>query len=244
MKKVLNRKNKLIWLIMVILIIDIILLYSILRPVSAAKKTEAYTLAADVSTSCNVIALETQLSLKDQSKKIVKSGKKERLKTEGTENWLNELESMESKIFAHGITYSCYHPAASYEGAISGNHKVNCATYVSWSLQQLGLLPKGYAFYISSGLHGKAASYIKSSENFTVKYNVGRVSSADLQPGDIVGWKTHTCVYAGKDSNGNMLWYTAGGGDVSSKNLGPKTKKYGNKYITVLIRINYENLAS
>ena len=58
-----------------------------------------------------------------------------------------------------------------------------------------------------------------------MKYNLGHPGSAGLEPGDIVGWKTHTCVYAGKDSNGNMLWYTAGGSDVSSKNLGPRTKK-------------------
>ena len=242
MKKVLNRTNKLIWLIVVVLIIDIVLLLSILRPVNAAKKTENYDSAADVSTSCNVVALETKLSLEDQRQDIVKSGKKERAKKEGTENWLNELESMESKIFAHGITYSWYHPASSYESAISGNHKVNCATYVSWTLQQMGLLPKGSTFYISDTLHGKAASYIKNSEYFTVKYNLGTPASADLQPGDIVGWKTHTCVYAGKDSNGNMLWYTAGGGDVRSKNLGPRTKGYSGKHITVLIRINFDKL--
>ncbi len=236
-------KHKLIWLIVAFLVIDLILFASIVRPVSAAKKVEDYNVAADISTSCNVAALQAKLSLEDESQDIIEEGKKERAQKAGTDSFLDELESMESKIFAHGITYSWSHPASSYESAINGKPRVNCATYVSWTLQQLGLLPKGYAFYISGSLHGKAASTIKNSEYFTVKYNVGKVSSADLQVGDIVGWKTHTCVYAGTDSNGNRLWYTAGGKDVSSKNLGAKTKKYSSKYITVLIRINWDKVA-
>ncbi len=243
MKRLLSHKHKLIWLIVTFLVIDLFLFASIVRPVNAAKKVEDYNVAADISTSCNVAALQAKLSLEDESQDIIKAGKKERMQKEGVESFLEELESMESKIFAHGITYSWYHPASSYESAINGKPRVNCATYVSWSLQQMGLLPKGYAFYISDTLHGKAASTIKNSDYFTVKYNVGKVSSADLQVGDIVGWKTHTCVYAGTDDNGNRLWYTAGGGDVSSKNLGPKTKKYSNKYITVLIRINWDKVA-
>ena len=242
MKRVLHRKHKLIGFIAILLAIDVFLIVSLKSPVNADKKTADYDGAANVSTSCNVVALQTKLSLQDESKTIVKQGKAKRTKEQGTKEWLDTLKTLEDQIFAHGITYSWYHPASSYEAAVSGNHHVNCAAYISWGLQRMGLLPHGTTFYISDTLHGKGANYIKNSEYFTVRYNVGHPGSAGLQPGDIVGWKTHTCVYAGKDTNGNMLWYTAGGKDVSSKNLGPRTKKYANKNITVLIRINYDKI--
>lgn len=242
MKRILKTKHKLIGFIGIILVLDLVLVGALMKPVNADRKTEDYDAAAEISTSLNVAAMQAKLTLEDESKAVIKSGKAERTKTQGTEKWLDTLETLEGQIFAHGITYSWYHPASSYESAVNGNHHVNCAAYVSWGLQRMGLLPHGTTFYISDTLHGKGASYIKNSEYFTVKYNLGHPGSAGLEPGDIVGWKTHTCVYAGKDSNGNMLWYTAGGSDVSSKNLGPRTKKYANKNITVLIRINYDKI--
>lgn len=190
------------------------------------------TAASDVVTATNIVTISESLD----AEKIVKSIK-ENVKTD----LLSELQDLEKRILQNGITYSWNHPAGSYEKALSGNHKVNCAAYVSWALQEMGYLPEGRNFYISDTLHGKAKSDLKNLEaegKLTIKYNVGRVKDTDLKPGDIVGWKTHTCVYAGKDENGNRLWYTAGGKDVSSKNLGPKTKGYSNKYITVLIRVN------
>lgn len=190
---------------------------------------ETLTSAANVVTAANTLTIEESLLVGDVTKSV---------KAETKEAFLSELKDLEERILSHGIRYDWNHPAKSYQSAINGNHQVNCATYVSWALQEMGYLPSGKVFYISDTLHGKAASIIKNSDRFTVRYNVGRVSSVKLKPGDIVGWKTHTCVYAGKDSSGNRLWYTAGGKDIGSKNLGPRTKGYDNKYITVLIRLN------
>ena len=70
------------------------------------------------------------------------------------------------------------------------------------------------------------------------------VSKDNLKPGDIVGYGPkpyHTFAYAGK-KNGKDLWFSAGPGDVSEKNYGPKTKGYGNKVIIVVIRPKYNSL--
>ena len=148
MKRILKTKHKLIGFIGIILVLDLVLVGALMKPVNADRKTEDYDAAAEISTSLNVAAMQAKLTVEDESKAVIKSGKAERTKTQGTEKWLDTRETLEGQIFAHGITSCWYHPASSYESAINGNHHVNCAAYVSWGRQRMGLLPHGTPFYI------------------------------------------------------------------------------------------------
>lgn len=239
------RKRWIDIIIILILLLTVFFTGAVLSaPVNAEEENDIGTFDAanDLATALNIAGLESQLVLDENDTELMENAEKERTKSEGQQEWLATLSTMESMCVSNHFTYSGNGPKSSYSAALHSNKKVNCAVYVSWALQRLGALPNGYAFYISGSLHGGAANYIKNSDKFTVYYNVGKPANAGLEPGDIVGWRTHTCVYAGKDANGNMLWYTAGSKDVSSKNYGPKTKGYSNKNITVLIRINYDKL--
>ena len=227
----------------IMLVLDLVLVGALVEVVEAAdRKTEDYDAAAEISTSLNVAAMQAKLTVEDESKAVIKSGKAERTKTQGTEKWLDTLETLEGQIFAHGITYSWYHPASSYESAINGNHHVN------WrNLATVGPSENG-----SSASRNYVLHFRYPSRKGCFLHQELRVFHREVQLGSPGKCRTgagryrrmedaHLCLRR-KGFQQNMLWYTAGGSDVSSKNLGPRTKKYANKNITVLIRINYDKI--
>ncbi|MBQ6477519.1 MAG: hypothetical protein IJI43_03700, partial [Bacilli bacterium] len=172
-----------------------------------------------------------------------------KLTTTGVGNqreWINTLEATADKLIAMRAHYYGSARAHSLE-AVKKTHDVNCASYISLAMQEFGLLPKGKVIYISVDgvIKGDGADYIKKSKKVTISYPDKKASQLNLKPGDILGFdKTknpHTFAYAGK-KNGKYLWYTAGPGDVSEKNYGPKTKRYNNKIIGVVIRPKYNSI--
>lgn len=117
-------------------------------------------------------------------------------------------------------------------------HRINCACYVSYGLQDIGILGKGKTIWLDKKIHGKGAAQIKKKAK--VVYPRKIPAKAGLKKGDICGFakSPHTMVYAGKDKAGHLLWYSAGGSDVKPKNYGPKRKKhYENKKVMVRIRL-------
>lgn len=117
-------------------------------------------------------------------------------------------------------------------------HRINCACYVSYGLQDIGVLSKGKTIWLDKKIHGKGATQIKKKAK--VAYPRKVPAKAGLKKGDICGFAKapHTMVYAGKDKAGHLLWYSAGGSDVKPKKYGPKTKKhYENKKVMVRIRL-------
>ena len=144
---------------------------------------------------------------------------------------------MAKKLIRGGVKYNANHAAKSLSAALK-NKKTNCATFVSYGLQEIGVLPKGKYIWLDTKIHGSGKAIIKKKAH--VAYPKVRPSKAGLRKGDICGFanKPHTMVYAGKDKKGHMLWYSAGGSDVKPKNLGPKRKKsYENRKVYVRIRL-------
>ena len=169
-----------------------------------------------------------------------------KLTYEGSANqkaWLKTLESTASELIKMRAVYNGA-PGGKSMADARRIRRIDCAHYISYAMQEFGLLPKGKVIFIRHNIEGNGASYIKKSKKVTISYPKKKVNQLDLKPGDIVGYGPkpyHTFAYAGK-KNGKDLWFSAGPGDVSEKNYGPKTKGYGNKVIIVVIRPKYNSL--
>ena len=115
----------------------------------------------------------------------------------------------------------------------------NCATYVSYCLQRMGILKKGQVFWCNDGK-------VKYKGNGTEKQlkKAAKIShpkcgpkKAGLKKGDICGYSkpAHTQIFAGWKS-GNALWYSFGPSDVKKK-LPRKRGSYNTKTIDTIIRL-------
>ena len=110
----------------------------------------------------------------------------------------NEFEehSRDENDIKHGLDET-------FEESKQNKHNTCCATYVSWVLEDAGLLTRDEyregADDLQDLLRKKGWQVIKNEE--------------DLQPGDILGYKSHVEIYAGRDEEGNKNIYNAGSGD-------------------------------
>lgn len=149
-----------------------------------------------------------------------------------------ELESMETEMRKLGFRYS--NKGADHGSnwtAAKSKKKTNCATFVSWALQNIGILQSGDLFYCKNSAihneHGSATSHLKAKATIT-KVNA-TPKNAGLKIGDICGYTTHTQVFAGwKD--GKPTWYTMGSGDIG-KNLPRVRSDYSTRKIEIRIRL-------
>ena len=150
---------------------------------------------------------------------------------------LVSLKKIATELKKHPIKWA-KSPGTNTLASTLKKNKINCACYISYGLQDIGILPKKVTFWLNSSVHGKGASYLKKKGKVTHPKVVP--SKAKLKKGDICGFSSgpHTMVYAGKDSNGHMLWYSAGGSDTKPKNYGPKRKSgYEKKKVMTKIRL-------
>lgn len=110
----------------------------------------------------------------------------------------NEFEehSSDENDIRHGLDKT-------FEESKQNKHNTCCATYVSWVLEDAGLLTRDEyresADDLQDLLRKKGWQEITNEE--------------DLQPGDILGYKSHVEIYAGRDEEGNKNIYNAGSGD-------------------------------
>lgn len=125
----------------------------------------------------------------------------------------HSLDKVAENLEKDHFTYSQCGGKSTYARSKGSRRVTNCALYVSWALQDAGVLKKGQVFWIEKGgkIHGKSA-VIAKNKKVKVLHPRKKAKKAGLQKGDICGWvsHTHTAVYAGKDSKGNLLWYSAG----------------------------------
>lgn len=150
---------------------------------------------------------------------------------------LAALKTNAAKMIKAHVKYSANHACKSLASALK-NKRTNCATYVSFGLQSIGVLPKGKYIWLDTKIHGSGSSIIRKKAK--IAYPRKSWKYAKLKKGDICGFanKPHTMVYAGKSKHGYPLWYSAGGSDVKAKNYGPKRKKsYEKRKIYVRIRL-------
>lgn len=157
-----------------------------------------------------------------------------------------ECQVIAKQMIEKNFTYSQSNLKPTLSAALKSDHRTDCAHYVSYALQALNLLPSGKCIWLDTGINGNGASYVKTSGKYTITYPNKLPKTINLQVGDICGWGyvingvkgQHTMVYAGKDSKGNLLWYSAGTSDVNGKSYGAKQKPtYMERKMNVLIRI-------
>lgn len=130
------------------------------------------------------------------------------------EDWKHSLDRVAENLDKDGFRYSVNGGKGTYRRSKETRRVTNCALYVSWALQDAGIIKKGQVFWIDKGgaIRGKRKTCITKNSKLKVLHPHKKAKHAGLKKGDICGWDSHihTAVYAGRDSKGRTLWYSAG----------------------------------
>lgn len=130
------------------------------------------------------------------------------------EDWKHSLDRVAENLEKDGFHYSVNGGKGSYRKSKEKRRVTNCAIYVSWALQDAGIIKKGQVFWIDKGgaIRGKRKTCITKNSKLKILHPHKKAKHAGLKKGDICGWDNHihTAVYAGRDAKGRTLWYSAG----------------------------------
>lgn len=157
--------------------------------------------------------------------------------------WYNSLIKMADQIEKNNLKYNTSGGGTTYAAGLKAK-KVNCATYISWAMQQAGFEKSGFCFYLGYGkIYDQKIlkNYFITSPNYLVQTNLNMklsdcVKKGYLKPGDIVGAKDtyHTMVYK-HTKNGKYYFFSVGPNSVSKKII--RENSYSSTYkIGVIIR--------
>lgn len=138
------------------------------------------------------------------------------------EDWKHSLDRVAENLEKDGFHYSVNGGKGSYRKSKEKRRVTNCAIYVSWALQDAGIIKKGQVFWIDKGgaIRGKRKTCITKNNKLKILHPHKKAKHAGLKKGDICGWDSHihTAVYAGRDAKGRTLWYSAGRDGGMKKN--------------------------
>ena len=130
------------------------------------------------------------------------------------EDWKHSLDRVAENLEKDGFHYSVNGGKGSYRKSKEKRRVTNCAIYVSWALQDAGIIKKGQVFWIDKGgaIRGKRKTCITKNNKLKILHPHKTAKHAGLKNGEICGWDSHihTAVYAGRDAKGRTLWYSAG----------------------------------
>lgn len=130
------------------------------------------------------------------------------------EDWKHSLDRVAENLEKDRFHYSVNGGKGSYRKSKEKRRVTNCAIYVSWALQDAGIIKKGQVFWIDKGgaIRGKRKTCITKNNKLKILHPHKKAKHAGLKKGDICGWDSHihTAVYAGRDAKGRTLWYSAG----------------------------------
>lgn len=130
------------------------------------------------------------------------------------EDWKHSLDRVAENLEKDGFHYSVNGGKGSYRKSKETRRVTNCAIYVSWALQDAGIIKKGQVFWIDKGgaIRGRRKTCITKNNKLKILHPHKKAKHAGLKKGDICGWDSHihTAVYAGRDAKGRTLWYSAG----------------------------------
>lgn len=130
------------------------------------------------------------------------------------EDWKHSLDRVAENLEKDEFHYSVNGGKGSYRKSKEKRRVTNCAIYVSWALQDAGIIKKGQVFWIDKGgaIRGKRKTCITKNNKLKILHPHKKAKYAGLKKGDICGWDSHihTAVYAGRDAKGRTLWYSAG----------------------------------
>lgn len=198
------------------------------------------------TTTCKVTVSKVELEIKSDA-----------------EEWLKTCEDMAKKLNGKFRYYNYKSNPQSYQAAMKNkNYRCNCAEYVSYCLQEYGILKEGQSFYSNSNgnmVFKSTAKRNTTSKNLKKYANVITVNKRlkdyydKLQPGDICCYAKHVNIFVGQDSNGSLIWDDAGPSATENKRVGSKFKKIqnrkrssysktSNKVIKKIIRIDFSKV--
>ena len=214
----------------------------------AFKRNDLYELNATLMTSVilETGAIKADLKYLKQYKKYGKALAKAICQYIGVALY---TEPNSSKILKKAKTTFADMTALKFKYSASGNatswtkakkkKTSNCATYVSYVLQRMGLLKAGQVFYGSKcALHFKGTGTEKQLRKVAkiIKVNASP-KKAGVKKGDICTYSSpaHTQIFAGW-KNGNATWYSFGPSDVGKK-LPRKRGNYNAKRIDYIVRL-------
>lgn len=165
--------------------------------------------------------------------------------TQDVEGWLNACQNVGRDLTKYKFSYG-NGSKPTLAASIRNGRRSNCASYVSWCLQEYGVLNEGQTVFARRGRLKKNFKSWKGKAE-VVRIN-RRAGSAELKPGDIVGWKdiTHINIYVGENSEGEKVWMDGGSAATRHGRVRryycadkKKTFSYLNKHvISFVIRIN------
>ena len=127
------------------------------------------------------------------------------------EEFLKAADTIHKGMEDNGFSYSQGNSdQVNYESSLHGSRTVDCSAYVSWVLQEVGILSKDEKLWTGSGagtseqgtLYGKFADYVYTKEE-----------AGALQPGDILISNSHTQIN-GEEDGGSFIQYNAGKTDA------------------------------
>ena len=145
------------------------------------------------------------------------------------EEFLEAADKVHKDIEDNHFTYSQGGGnQTNYESALHSGKHVDCSAYVSWVLQEVGILPKSEKDYTgdpgskSGGLSGRFAEYLITKEE-----------SGGLQPGDIPISSSHVQIN-GEEKDGSWIQYNAGSTDA----IQSRPHAYDPDFYTHIIRFS------
>lgn len=146
------------------------------------------------------------------------------------DRWMNICTTMGKNMTRYHFHYSRYSNAKSYRKAVKKQRTSNCAAFVSWCLQEYGVLRPGEMIYArESGRVNKNYRSWRGKVRIIPVYRKPKNAASFLKPGDVVLWKNivHTNIYAGRNSKGEMIWID--GGSMATTRSGNEYYKSADK---------------
>lgn len=139
------------------------------------------------------------------------------------------------------LTYSGKATNVTYQTALKGNKKVNCALYVSWILQKAKILSSKQRIWLGNAVHGSGTATMK--KKFNISHPNKLPKNIKFHVADVVGYQwgsskknlVHTMIVLRMDG-GRPVFATCGGSDLKAKDLSRKRTYYEKKAVKTLCR--------
>ena len=154
----------------------------------------------------------------EEAEKLAKRAVKDRMKYDGT------------------ATYNTYNKA------LKGAKKINCATFISYVLQAVKVLPYNRRIWLSDKVNGSGAATLKKRSDIShpKKSPKRLLKEGKVKPGDIYGWKwaggVHTAMVHHIDGK-RIYWVTAGKSDVAAHRLIRRRPFYYRKRADIVVKL-------
>ena len=127
------------------------------------------------------------------------------------DEWLGCLEGVATELTTNHFMYDEDAKKHSLEKAKNSTKTCNDSLYISWALQDFGLLPRNTILQLTDTISGNGAATLDSSK-VELKAVNNIPQSLNLEKGDICVFKKndkyHAAVYKDTNSDGSIIWYS------------------------------------